>query len=648
MNIEKLHLENFMAVGEATLHLSNKGLLLVQGENEDDTSQDSNGAGKSSIVDALCWGIYGRTARGEDGDLVVNETAGNNTLVEVTLTEGNECYKIVRYRKHKVGKNTLLVKKLDAKTMAETADLSKGTNKETQVLVDSIIGSSYDVFRSSVYAGQEDQIDLPAMTDKFLKSVVEEAAGIDLLQKASVIANDRHRSAKNKVSDLSFTIDNVKNDIEQGKLSLKSANEKLDAHEVERAQKLDNFDGTLKAQQERLVKAVGELKAVDIQSKLDSLNQITEAIGRTDAEREKHGELTQTVTKTASEDAIALSKVTATADQIRKLQADLANASSQVGKPCSSCGKLTEAKDVSAIEQSIKDKIGEGMLQVAEDKKQLLEVRERAEKARVELSTHKASMTDISKATQAQSALKDEIHAYETQKAALVSDKDKLEQSKNRREELANAPNPHQSLVTKCFDQVQKSEALLAEKESEMEKATAAEEIARYAAEVYSPVGVRAHILDTVTPFLNQRTAHYLSTLSDGNLSAVWNTLSRTAKGELRERFKIEVSSLKGGKSFKSLSGGEKRKVRLATNLALQDLVSSRAAKPLSIYVGDEIDHALDKSGLERLMQLLEQRAKSQGTVLVISHNELSDWIREQIIVRKKNGISTIDAGVAA
>ena len=165
-------------------------------------------------------------------------------------------------------------------------------------------------------------------------------------------------------------------------------------------------------------------------------------------------------------------------------------------------------------------------------------------------------------------------------------------------------------------------------------------------AKVFGPAGVRAHILDTVTPFLNDRTADYLSALSDGNISAVWSTLSTTAKGDTKEKFNIEVENDKGGKSFKLLSGGGKRKVRLATMLALQDLVASRATKPINLWIGDEIDDALDPAGLERLMGILERKARERGTVLVISHNELRDWCDNVATVTKRGGLSTIEGAL--
>ncbi|EYU47058.1 AAA domain protein [Acinetobacter baumannii 1457504] len=54
MEFLTLKINNFLTIGEARLDLANRGLLLVQGENKDNSSADSNGSGKSSIVDALC------------------------------------------------------------------------------------------------------------------------------------------------------------------------------------------------------------------------------------------------------------------------------------------------------------------------------------------------------------------------------------------------------------------------------------------------------------------------------------------------------------------------------------------------------------------------------------------------------------------
>jgi DNA repair exonuclease SbcCD ATPase subunit len=187
------------------------------------------------------------------------------------------------------------------------------------------------------------------------------------------------------------------------------------------------------------------------------------------------------------------------------------------------------------------------------------------------------------------------------------------------------------------------------EKQVEAAKQTALaaiedEQYAQAVVTVFAPAGVRARRLDEATPFLNQRTAHYLGSLADGAIEAFWTTLTENkSKKELLEKFSVTVEKVGvGSGSFKNLSGGEKRKVRLACALALQDLVATRAAKSLDLFVGDEIDDALDDAGLERLMGVLEEKARDRGTVLVISHNDIKDFVRKTIQVTKVNGQATV------
>jgi DNA repair exonuclease SbcCD ATPase subunit len=161
---------------------------------------------------------------------------------------------------------------------------------------------------------------------------------------------------------------------------------------------------------------------------------------------------------------------------------------------------------------------------------------------------------------------------------------------------------------------------------------------------VFSPTGARGQILDEVTPYLNDKTATYLATLSDGNLRATWTTMIPNAKGELREKFGVTVENATGGKSFGLLSGGEKRKVRIATALALQDLVATRASKKIELFIGDEIDNALDPAGIERLMTILEEKARERGSVFMISHSDLKQWISQQLtVIKDASGVSHIE-----
>ncbi|EOX6182430.1 exonuclease, partial [Escherichia coli] len=202
--------------------------------------------------------------------------------------------------------------------------------------------------------------------------------------------------------------------------------------------------------------------------------------------------------------------------------------------------------------------------------------------------------------------------------------------------------NPFIALIARHEDNLASSKSTFKSLKDELKAIQEQTLLLEKARQVYSPAGVRSHILTSVTPFLNTRTAEYLNTLSDGNITAEWSTMDVTKKGEYRDKFNISVQKKGSSKSFQTLSGGEKRKVRIACSLALQDLVSNRASKNIDLFIGDEIDDALDTAGLERLMGILESKARERGTVLIISHKEMKSWFRETITLEVKEGRSYV------
>lgn len=641
MKFKTLSIENFMAVGKESLSLDNRGLILIQGENRDDTSQNSNGAGKSTIVDALCWALYGQTARGESGDSIVNRTAGKDCCVSITVEDGSDEYEIKRHRKYTKKKNVLEVIKNGKE------DLTKGTDKLTQELVTQIMGCSYDVFRSSVYAGQDAQIDLPAMTDKFLKQVVEEAAGIDRLQNA-------HELAKQKLSDKTKAYDAIERErfaeemtISESDFHLEQAEKKVKEAEEKREEEIKKFEFRIESKKKKAAVLIKEIKAVDhvaLQAEYDTIvNRVADTSWQ--KKRELLRDKERSTGKALSDKQHELKSIKA---ELAKAKGKITNSESLIGEPCGECGKPYTAEDMKDVIAVAKKQIAEHLPKAKAMTVEVETLAKALQETIDELSAHESSVTVTDEEKARRDAIKAQLDSYQKSLADAKQIKRDIEDDINALEATKTAKNEHEDTLKTIKERVAKAKESMGTLQTKLDELTKGIRVAEGVVEVYSNTGVRAHILDTVTPYLNARTADYLSQLSDGNLEAIWTTLSSTSKGELREKFNIAVTSKTGGDKYNLLSGGEKRKVRLATNMALQDLVSSRASKPLDLYIGDEIDHALDVSGLERLMALLEAKAKTQGTVLVVSHNELSDWIRDSLTIVKEGGFSRFETSGAA
>ena len=641
MKILSLYLQNFLTIGEAEIDLADRGLILIQGENADDSSALSNGAGKSSIVDGLCWVLFGTTARGITGDSVVNLTAKKNTMVASYIQDGTDTYRIARHRKHPTHKNALLVDKVDSAGNVTTS-LTKGTDKETQEVVNGIVGCSYEVFTSSIYAGQEQMPDLPAMTDKFLKTLIEEAAGVQVLEKA-------HTVAKAKLAEQKSIQLELKHKHELNKAQF----ERLDAQLLAEIAKEKNFDETkrdrVKAKlaevldEQKAIKAAEEAKAKVDKTKLQERKEkLQQQLKDANAINKQAQDAKDTWRQADYQAKLVQQEYDNREKSLRTYVAEIKSIDSLVGTGCKECGKEICSHDIADARNAKLSTAKASKLELAELKATLTAKLETADKAKREANEALAkivNVVEISEEIQKVDRMLAWVDGVETK---IGMHKANIDAIKKRANEMYVEPNPYtaevESLRTQVVDAVNKMNAT----EAHLSKMEATIDLHTQAVSVYGAGGVRAHILDTVTPFLNDRTRDYLGALADGNIHATWTTLTKNAKGELKEKFSIAVTNDKGASSFAGLSGGEKRKVRLATALALQDLVASRATKPIELFVGDEIDDALDAAGIERLMTVLERKARERGTVLVISHNELRDSIDQCIVVQKSDGQSKV------
>ncbi|SER28427.1 AAA domain-containing protein [Faunimonas pinastri] len=645
MNFPQLEIENFLTIGQAKLSLADRGLVLFQGINEDDSSAHSNGAGKSSIADALCWCLYGTTARDESGDAVVNRKAGKNCRVATTAVDGDDVYKIVRHRKHKQGKNALHLFKQDA--TGDWTDLTKGTDKLTQEEVLKVIGSSFEVFCGSVYAGQEKMPDLPGMTDKKLKLLVEEASGTTVLEQAYEVARKR---LLQKESDKTYAEASLKAEI-VAQTSIIAQQEQANTDHAGFEKRRRDRLRSLAEEARELARQAGELgseiTAAGKSGVETALKEAQDKLAGVKGEQAEERRLADELAKIEREVASGTADLRSLKVAFDRAKVDLDGISERVGQPCGECGKAYCEHDLEEATTRARAKLADVKKQFATTRSQVESAQKRAQSARDALSTHRASLTDVSEASALSASLNTKmsnIAALERKRENLINQaRDRAKQAKAVRAE----DNPFAAIINRLMDQAKEVTSRIEGAEKKVKEAEAALEIAKSVAKVFSPAGVRAHILDEVTPFLNDQTAKYLGALSDGNIRATWSTLVKNAKGELREKFSIEVENDCGGETFKSISGGEKRKVRIAAALALQDLVARRASKPIDLFIGDEIDDALDPAGLERLTTILHEKARERGSVMVISHADLKDWISQIVTVRKAGGQSTIEETVA-
>ncbi|EPL2353805.1 AAA family ATPase [Klebsiella pneumoniae] len=637
MKFLTLEVENFMALANAKVELDQRGLVLIQGVNAGDSSAASNGAGKSTLMNSLMWCIYGETSHGVKGDDVLSTGHEKNCRVKVTIEDEGKRYAIIRHRKHKEFKNRLIVR-------GEDGDMTKGKDSLTQEFVERLIGASKEVFMASIYASQEAMPDLPGMSDKNLKTIVEEAAGVDRLTKAYAIARERANAAAARMETTKTKMDACLSLVESAQNELESAKTSSEAWERDRNERLDVARADLVGAEVTLTEVEMELRSLPEQIR-DTENAIGKEREKLASKEEHDAKLVKV--RGAITDIRASIRITENIQKeamqrARALKVKAEEVNTKVGEPCPTCGKAYCLEDLSTVKESFVEQARSEISQAQASATSVVKYQEHLEKALKIESSLVASTPDVSAIISRIEQLTKELGTLRHREKEVVAVEALVARARSEVDRITKETNPFLAVIKRHEESLAANKSNYGVLKTELKNIQEQALLLDKARQVYSPAGVRSHILTSVTPFLNAQTAEYLNTLSDGNIVAEWSTMESTKKGEWRDKFNISVRKIGASKTFQTLSGGEKRKVRIACSLALQDLVASRASKNIELFIGDEIDDALDTAGLERLMGILEAKARERGTVMIISHKEMKSWFRETITVEVKEGRSYV------
>jgi DNA repair exonuclease SbcCD ATPase subunit len=129
--IKDITIRNFMSVGNITqaVRFSDNGLTLVLGNNIDLGGDGSrNGTGKTTIVNALSYALYGNALTNIRKDNLINKTNAKSMLVTLDFEKDGVQYRIERGRKPNIFK--LYVNENDIET--EDNNEAQGENRQPQ------------------------------------------------------------------------------------------------------------------------------------------------------------------------------------------------------------------------------------------------------------------------------------------------------------------------------------------------------------------------------------------------------------------------------------------------------------------------------------------------------------------------------------
>ena len=261
--IDTLTVKNFMSVGNTTqaIDFNRNDLTLVLGENLDTGGGDAgarNGTGKTTIINALSYALYGDALTNIRKDNLINKTNGKNMLVTVEFAKDGVQYRIERGRKSNVLKFYI------NNNEQEADDYAQGDSRETQKAIEHLLGMSHAMFKHVVALNTYSEPFL-SMRQNDQRAIIEQLLGITILSEKAENLKELVRVTKSKIQEEQFRIKAVED-----------ANSKIveQVEALKRRQTLwqkKKYEGV-----EKLKIAIDDLAHVDIDAELRTHTELND------------------------------------------------------------------------------------------------------------------------------------------------------------------------------------------------------------------------------------------------------------------------------------------------------------------------------------------------------------------------------------
>jgi len=335
-----------MSVGNQTqaVDFNKEQLTLVLGENLDQGGDDAgsrNGTGKTTIINALSYALYGVALTNIKRNNLINKTNGKGMLVTLHFEKDGIDYRIER------GRSPNVLKFFVNDQEQELDDLSQGDSRKTQESISELLNMSHDMFKHVVALNTYSEPFL-SMKQNDQRAIIEQLLGITILSEKAEMLKEQMRLTREAITEENAKIQGIQ-----------SANEKIQ----DTVESLRNTQRAWLSKQqqdvERLQRNINELEHLDIDSELDNHEKL-----------QNWTELNNAIVALNKEKSTLESALLRANKSVEKAEQDIANLEDAT---CYTCGqalhddkkaeledrKAKELTDAQAYHKEVSDKLKE-------------------------------------------------------------------------------------------------------------------------------------------------------------------------------------------------------------------------------------------------------------------------------------------------
>lgn len=600
-----IDIHNFQLIEHVQLDLHRQGLVFIKGVNDDDSGEESNASGKSTVIEAIYWVLTGKSLRGYKVNEVI-KWGSDYVRVSLEVLTGDSVYTIIRSRKDpEYGTGLHIYPCRFADITEDTVSAGARLKTDTEDRLADIIGRSEKSLRHVCFLTSNPQYKYSSLNQAQRAKLLEEIIDCEPYRLARDISKKRLRTSSDKLLHT------------QGSLSSLIDSRNQVSERVKELHKLiADYDSTNE----------GVLTSLNYR-----ISQLNNAKGVAESRKQELHTILSGIESTMTPIA---SKVFMLSAQRDALQKELTEASSNLAVFDSrakhyqalSNQKLCPTCEEPIQEKNIKDKLRDVLADLevwkiakSEATSKISSLDKKLEQLRLFYREKQAACTaingnirskdsEINSIVQGISTLEKEVEGIGSQKRALQAQLDE------REKEAAD-------LTPKISSLLDEEEKLVNETHT----------LGTLVDDVFNEAGVRSSVLTQIAvPFINSILPDYTSQAFGGkSVEISYEDLSIVQPGP---------------HSYLSNSNGQRARIDCILQLCLSDLATATGRSRIGFIGIDEMLEFVDDMGILNLIEVLKRKAEDR-TIFLISHSKYAASIsHRQLVFHRKNGTTSLFA----
>lgn len=582
ITFDKITIEGFKSIQNMEFDFHESGVYLIKAP---------NGTGKSTVFEAIYFTLFGKDMKGENLDAVLTlpEYRGSDyrgCRVSLTLYKSGNKYTVTRTHKYKnegekFGSGSLNV-------YEDGDSVSERLKRDSQQVVNDILGVSENVFMNSVMFGQNMR--------RFMETSGEDKKEIF----SSFFELDWIDKARERAAALYSEYTTKEREAQEQERLLQS---KIESMMAER----DRYDQYISGFEEDKIN-----KIAGLQNQIDLLPVLEIKTGfNQDAFELLKKELDDCRTEYFTTQSENQSKER----EMRRIEADIRKMKeTKIEENCPTCGGAIKQEVVFDLKNKI-----ELDIMYAEKELSAIVIQDlSALRAKGEELKKRVDVMEYQKTNQEQN--NSLFESVERQKKMIM---DLIEIEKNSQ--------PVQSID--FTEEINKLQEKIQTVDSGQYKTTITA-LKWWQGTGFAGGGLKAYIVNDILKRLNLIINKYAERL-DMSIEIKIDT-EKARKGFITSVYKSDGTAV----NFQALSGGEKQRINLSISFAIFDMIEMSAGG-FNFMVFDEAFNGLDQDGIFEIHQMLKDRAVSKQ-IIIVTHGDKMDIMHSGIYTLEKINNQTI------